>query len=146
MSKLIIFDWIGTLYEKNRGVFPESQRVLEELEKRGYHMGLISLGKDISSRTNEIFSSGLDQYLNPIIVQKEKTPIMYQECMQKMRALPSTTTIIDDRTLRGIKIGNSLGYNTIWIQKGEFAHEVPNEESGEPTHIVNNLSDVLNYL
>jgi len=63
-----------------------------------------------------------------------------------MEMTPATTAIVDDRTVRGIQIGNQLGCRTYWIQTGEYAHEMPNEETGEPTARINSIEDLLELL
>ncbi len=149
----IIFDWIGTLYERDKGLFSYSERVLERLREkrenglRKYRFGLISLAKySIESRLKELNSSGILYYFDSVIVDTTKTSEHYLKCMKEMATIPGTTAIVDDRTIRGIKVGNQLCCTTFWIQRGEHAHEVPNEETGEPTYKINTIEDLLKIL
>lgn len=146
MIEGIIFDWIGTLYERNKGPFPFSEKVLRELKKK-YKLGLISLAKhDRDNREKEIKDSGLDKYFNFIMIDNTKYPYHYKLCMNQMKTTPENTAIVDDRVIRGIKIGNELGCQTYWIQKGEYEKELPNKETGEPTFRINSVEDLLTLL
>lgn len=141
--KAIIFDWMGTLYEKNKGLYPYSEEVLKNL-KQGCKLGLVSIAKSgLEKRKQELESSGIMPYFDSVIVDISKTAEHYLRCMREMGTTPETTAIVDDRTLRGIMIGNQLGCKTFWIQKGEYAHELPNEETGRPTFIINSVKDLL---
>ncbi|MBW3014502.1 HAD hydrolase-like protein [Candidatus Woesearchaeota archaeon] len=145
MIKGIIFDWIGTLHERDKGLYPDAMRVVKELKKR-YTLGLVTLsGKDKEQRTFEISTSGVMKHLECILIVKEKTPEEYLECMAEMRTTPETTAIVDDRTIRGIKVGNKLGCQTYWIKRGDYAHETPTEETGQPTEIITCVGDLLEF-
>ncbi len=144
--KAIMFDWIGTLYERNIGLFPYSERVLSQLKTR-YKLGLVSLAKSgISVRKAELEQSGIMHMFDSVIIDTSKTQDHYLRCMEQMGTTPETTAIVDDRTQRGIKIGNQLGCQTFWIQKGEYANETPNEETGEPTFRIDSIEDLVKML
>lgn len=144
--KGIISDWMGTLYKRNEGLFPFTIPVLKALKPK-YKLGLISLGKEgIEQRRAEIEATGIIPYFNHIIIDTTKTREIYLRCMLEMGLVIKDTAIVDDRMLRGIMIGNQLGCETYWIQKGDFAHELPNAETGEPTHKIDSIEDLLRYL
>jgi len=147
-NKGIIFDWIGTLAINSKdGLFPYSERVVSELSKRNYRMSLVSIaGFGIDKRFEEIKRSGLTKYFNFVVVDDAKTPGQYMECMFRMGTTSDQTSVVDDRTVRGIKIGNELGCKTYWIRNGKYAHETPNAETGEPTRIINSVEDLLEIL
>ena len=144
--KGIIFDWIGTLYERDKGLFPYTERVLRELKPK-CKFGLVSLARNrIEARRQELEQSGILHLFDSVIIDISKTPEHYIRCMEEMGTAPETTVIVDDRTVRGIKVGNQLGCQTYWIQKGEYAHEIPNKETGEPTYRIDSIEDLLLFL
>lgn len=63
-----------------------------------------------------------------------------------MGVKPENTLVVDDRTVRGIQIGNHLGCQTAWIQSGQYSGETPNSETGEPTYRINSVEDLLKIL
>ncbi len=142
----IIFDWIGTLYERNKGLFPYTKKVLEYLKPK-YKLGIVTFSKNgIYDREEQLKESGILDYVDIAIICTEKTNDIYFRCMHELKVTPKSTIIVDDRTKRGIAVGNKLGCETYWIQKDEYANELPNKETGEPTHKINSIEDLLNFL
>ena len=147
MIKGIIFDWVETLSHGKRELFPYTDKVLEELRGRGYKLGLISLaGHGNNNRKEDIEVTGIKKYFNSIIIDTKKDAEMYLRCMKEMGTTTKTTAIVDDRTVRGIKIGNELGCVTYWVMTPKYVHEVPTKETGEPTHRINTIEDLLKML
>lgn len=146
MIKGIIFDWIGTLALNSDELFPYTQRVIKKLSE-SYRLSIISIaGEGVNKREEEITRSGLLDYFDHVIVDLKKTPKQYQECMNAMETSPQETLVVDDRTVRGIKIGNEIGCQTYWIRNGKYANEIPNEDTGQPTRIINSIEDLLEIL
>jgi len=134
------------LYERDKGLFPFSEKVLQTLKQK-YKLGLVSLAKKgIEKRKQEIESTEITPLFDSIIIDTTKTSQHYLKCMKEMRTTPETTIIVDDRTVRGIKVGNQLGCETYWIQKGEYAHELPNAKTGKPNHQINSVEDLIKLL
>ena len=142
----IIFDWIGTLYQfGGKGLFPYSERVLKELKPK-YKLAVISkaVSNNVENRMCQI--NEIKQYFKVIIADVDKTPEQFSECMRQLEVKPENTLVVDDRTVRGIQIGNQLGCQTAWIMQGKYSSEIPNEETGEPTYKINSIEDLLKIL
>jgi len=148
MNKIegIIFDWHGTLADRDHSIFDFSKTVLTELKNRGYKLGLISTSKNIKERKQIIAQSGLQSFFDVVLVNTTKTIEHFKQCIDQIGTSPKTTCIVDDRTIRGIKYGNQLGCTTFWIQRGKFENELPNDKTDEPTHRINTVTELLNFL
>jgi FMN phosphatase YigB (HAD superfamily) len=145
-NKAIIWDWIGTLYDRNNGPYPFAPHILKELQPRFKH-GLVSIARNgVDNRRIELEDSGIMHYFDSVIIDTKKTPNHYLRCIEVMGTTPRTTIIVDDRTVRGIKIGNELGCETYWIQNGEYAHEIPNEETGQPSWTLSKAEDLIGLI
>lgn len=81
-----------------------------------------------------------------VIVDTVKTPEQYLECINDMGTTPNKTAVVDDRTVRGVQIGNKLGCITFWVCAGKYAHEKPNQETGQPTYIITSVEELLELL
>ena len=143
----IIFDWIGTLSAGSKGgVYPYSEKVLKYLKPK-YKIGLVSLaGFGIKKRREDIIKSGLFKYFDSIIISTLKTPEIYIRCMGELGTVPGATAIIDDRTVKGIKIGNNLGLQTFWVRDSIFDPSPPNKKTGNPTYTIKSVEDLLKIL
>lgn len=145
MITTIIFDWNGTLYNRTE-IFPFTKEILDYLKPK-YKLILISKAKpNVEERRKLIDSLGLTHYFNVLIIQPDKDVEDYRKCIKKIGSTPEEVVIVDDRTLVGIKIGNQIGCKTFWINKGKFENELPNKETGEPTHIIESIKELPNYL
>ena len=54
--------------------------------------------------------------------------------------------MVGDRAYREIKFGNKLGCKTYWINKGKWADQLPNEETGQPDYVISSVEDLLELL
>jgi len=125
---------------------PFSENVLQRL-KHSFQLVLVSLaGFGNKRRMQNIDESGLRKYFNSIVIDTTKEPRHYLRCMNEMSTDPVQTLIVDDRTVRGIKIGNELGCQTCWIMEDKYLHETPNEETGEPTFRIKSIKDIFEVI
>lgn len=146
MIEAIIFDWVGTLYQfGGTGLFPYSERVLRELHPK-YKLAVISKAVSDNVETRRQQMSKLSQYFEVMITDTDKTPEQFIECMRQLKVNPKNTLVVDDRTVRGIQIGNKLGCKTAWIQTGKYSNEFPTRKTGEPTYRINSIGDLLTIL
>ena len=120
MIEAIIFDWVGTLYQfGGKGLFPYSERVLRELHPR---------------------------YKLAVIVDADKSPEQFIECMRRLNVRPENTLVVDDRIVRGIQIGNALGCKTALVRNGKYANKIPTKKKGKPTYKIKSVEDLLTIL
>lgn len=146
--KAIIFDWGRTIYDtENHRLFPEVKSILEYLHTK-YKLALVSLVKTgtIDERWQVIETNDLKKYFTSILFTETDKDTLYHETLAKLNLGRGEICIVDDRTIRGIAWGNKLGAMTIWLKKGKFANELPNEETGAPTYIIHELNELLTIL
>ena len=142
--KVIIFDWGGTLYDlKTDTLFDGVPEILFYLSNR-YKLVLVSLAVSESSedRKIKIQKSGVAKYFAQIIVDDKDKDGMYEMVMTDFKIEPDEVVIVDNQVVYGIKWGNSKGAETVWLKSGEFENVLPNVDTGEPSVIVRNLSEL----
>ena len=145
MIKAIIFDWTGTLYERNKGLFSFTKEVLDQLKPK-YKLGMVSKSKNITTRRKRIENSAIKNYFYSILVVDKKTTKQFKQSMDELGVKPSETVIVGDRASRDIKPGNELGCKTVWIQIGDRSYDSPTEETGEPDYRIDSIKELLNIL
>lgn len=147
-AKVLIFDWGRTLYDhENERLFPETKEVLEYLSKK-YTLAIVSLATNgnIAKRWKIIIENDLGKYFESILFDPEDKDRLYEITLTTLNVKPQEVIIVDDRTRRGIKWGNNHDTVTIWLKKGMYSIEEPNEETGEPTYIIENLAELKRLL
>ncbi len=146
--KTIFFDWGGTLHDPQGDVlFPGVPELLRKLAER-YTLVLISLAKSAApdARREKIKNSGIESYFKLILVGADDKDEMYEQALKDLAVSPEEVAVIDDRTIRGIAWGNRQGAMTIWIKRGKFASEGPTEETGQPVHRIDAVTEVAGIL
>lgn len=153
--KAVIFDWARTLYDVDNNIeFPDAINVLEYCKQKEYHLALVSLvasdeslsGTTLKTRNNQIYNSPLKKYFEKILITDSDKGMAIDEIKNYFGFESSEILIVDDRVSRGIKYGNQNGYQTAWLQKGTYANELPNSETGKPIFAIKFLKDLKNII
>ncbi|OGE81720.1 MAG: hypothetical protein A2720_02280 [Candidatus Doudnabacteria bacterium RIFCSPHIGHO2_01_FULL_46_24] len=155
--KAIIFDWARTLFDSDlKKEFPEAEAVLEHCKNKGYRLAVASLvsahsNAPIQERNEQIAKSPLRKYFEIVKTVastdtegiSDDKAVIFDQIVSGFGLNPSEILIVGDRTKRDIKYANQHGHPSVWLQKGMFAHEMPDEKIGQPTHIVHSLDELL---
>lgn len=158
----IIFDWGRTLYDSDAKVeLPESEELLKYFQSKNYRMAVASLvsknaPSTLEERAEQIASSPLREYFEitkTVATKKNLTDLnvrekdlIFDELVEYFNIPREQILIIGDRTRRDIIYANEHNHPSIWIQKGKFAHELPDEITGQPTYTVNSLIELMDLI
>jgi FMN phosphatase YigB (HAD superfamily) len=150
--KAIIFDWGRTLFDSElKKEFSESEEVVSFCAKRGLKLAVASLVSEhsivgLEGRMKQIENSPLRKYFYyALVTDKDKDKIL-SELVEKLGFQSEKILIVDDRVVRGIKYGNKNGHPTVWLQRGKFENELPNDETGLPTFTIKTLPELKEIL
>jgi|SRR3989344_1991928 len=150
MPKAIIFDWGRTLFDNDLGREAEgAEQILKLCREKGYKIALVSKvsgNNTVQGRTEIIENSPLRQFFEMYFVTDLDKDNFFDEIVGMWDLPRSEVMIVDDRTIRGIKYGNTLGHPTVWLEKGKYANERPNKETGAPTHTISELRELLTII
>lgn len=151
VMKLFIFDWGRTLYDVDAGfLFPETKTILEELKTQGHMLAIVSLASAgpsaIVERKRVIEDEQLSPYFASIKFDVENKDRMYADTLRELEIPAVDTVIVDDRMVRGIQWGNANGCTTVWLKKGKFSDEPPDDQTGAPTHIITSIGELLSVV
>lgn len=150
--KAIIFDWGRTLFDsETKKEFEDSEAVLSFCAKKGLSLAVASLVSehalvDLDGRKKQIESSPLRKYFSFTSVTDGNKDDILDEIVSKLGFERKEIMIVDDRVIRGIKYGNLREHPTVWLKKGKFANELPNNETGTPSFIISHLSELVEIL
>lgn len=147
--KVVIFDYGRTLYDQEGGkFFPEVRKILEYLHPK-YRLAIVSItneGAPPEARLKALEKAGIRKFFSTIFFHEKDKDELLERVLQETGVKPSELILVDDRAKRSITWGNKRGAITIWLRKGRFAQELPNEETGIPTYIIENLYDLKELL
>lgn len=146
--KAVIIDYGRTLHDHEVGdFFPETEDVLKTLHGK-YQLALVSITSpdDVPQRIAKLQKFDLAKYFESIEVVSEKKEEALERAVHRLGVPHEQVAIVDDRAHGSIAWGNQHGCMTIWIQKGKFAQELPNEETGQPTYTIHELKELTPIL
>jgi len=153
--KAIIFDWARTLYDVNNNTeFLEAEEILKYCKKKDYYLILVSLvakiesvpGTSLKTREEQINNSSLGKYFDKVLVVEGDKDQALDELIKELNFSRKEVMMVDDRMIRSIQYGNRNGHPTVWLQKGTFADELPNLETGMPTFTIKTLSELKDII
>lgn len=146
MIKAVIFDWGRTLFDSaHKTEFPEAEEVLKFCQARGLRLATVSLVSAVSNATLEeriqqVERSPLRTYFELALVTDVDKDVLFDRVVSHFGLPREEILIVDDRVIRGIRYGNEHGHPTVWIKKGKFAGELPNEATGLPSYVISELA------
>jgi FMN phosphatase YigB (HAD superfamily) len=147
MIKTIVFDWGRTIYDKeNEKLFSETKNVLEYCSGK-YDLAVVSLAIDdnIEGRFSKIDEYDIRKYFKVILFHVNDKESLLRNTIGNLNIKAEEVMVIDDRIKR-LSFPIKIGCQTIWIKKGKFSNEEPDNQSGKPDYIVESLEEILNIL
>lgn len=148
--KAVILDYGRTLHDQERDEFFEDALETIDYLKDKYKLAIVSITwpQTMAKRRHQIADAGLEKFIDPIKLVRDgaEKDAAFKQIIGQWKLKPENIAIVDDRVIRGIKWGNQKGCLTIWLKKGKFADELPDQKTGEPNFIIKELSDLKNIL
>ena len=139
----IIFDFNRTLFdpEKNN-LFDGALEVLKYFHTQSFE--LILLGKGDSKRKENVKRLDIEKYFSEIHIVEEKSLSQLEKIKENRKE--NSIYSIGDRIKKEIKLGNQIGFTTIWFKNGKFSEEFPNTQEEEPSCTINSLLELKTLL
>lgn len=131
--------------ESGLALYPYVIETLEELQNRGYLMGVVT-GKSSGGLIRVMDTFDLNRFF-PVwrtadLCFSKPHPAMALECMDEMGALAENTIVIGDSRF-DIQMANAAGMRSLGVSFGvEPAHALKLEGAGD---VVDDFQDILNF-
>ena len=145
--KAIIFDWGRTIYDKdNERLFPETKDVLDYCVKK-YKLAIVSLAVDgnLEGRFQKLDKYDIRKHFKLSLFHFSDKDSLFRNAVGNLNLNTDQVLVIDDR-IRRLEWPIKNGCKTVWIQKGKFENELPDETTGFPTLKVKSLKEIINYI
>ena len=156
--KAIVFDWGGVFVDaETKERYPDTREILQYLKDEGYRLGLVVIASKFDERKKQIEESDLRSFfeiflIGPLVPEQiwdsnfKGKDTLYDQANQYFGLPHDQVVIIDDRTVRGIRYANQNGHPSIWVCRGKFSHQLPNEETGQPTYTIKSLQELIKII
>lgn len=147
MIKAVIFDYSWTLFNpETDSLYPEAPELLKKLHKKGYKLAVVSRAGDVSQRLDEMSGMGLSKYFEVVEAVPVGQAKEFSTILQKLGVKGEECVVVGDRVKSEILEGNRIGAKTVWVRRGNFADEEPENEMEEPKEILDSLDGLESIL
>jgi FMN phosphatase YigB (HAD superfamily) len=142
ITKAIIFDFMRTLYDPEKGrLFYGVKKILQLLSK-SHDLYLISYKEH--TREQLIQSLGIETYFKQIHFVEVKNKRAFIKALHGKKY--SKIWVVGDRIEGEIKIGNSFNHQTIWLKQGKYATREPHRKDEHPKYIIHTIRELIRHL
>jgi putative hydrolase of the HAD superfamily len=148
----IPYTQIDDLYLKimstQTNLFPETIEVLTELKKRGYMLHIITNGfKEV--QRDKLINTGLGKFMTHVFISEDiKSPKpsreIFEYSIKSCNAKKKESLMIGDSWESDIIGAKNFGIDQVFFNPGN--QQTDYEDYGEPTFIIQNISQLLNIL
>ena len=139
----IIFDYYLTIFDPETGeLYPKTYGILEKLSKE-HKLFLFTYNE--YDRAEFMKSSQIEKFFTKICLVDKKDKDNMLKVIDEANSA-DTTLVVGDRVQSEIRIGNELGYETIWLKQGKFGKQLPSDPLEKPKYIIHSLGEIFNIL
>ena len=136
----IIFDYNRTLFDpETDSLCPGVLDLLQNLSQKG-ELSLVT--RNEPGRSNKFDTFKMRDFFTNIAFVDEKTT----ELFKKIGEGADIVFVVGDRLKGEIRLGNQLGFITVWVKQGKFSFESPSNKEEEPHHIIHDIRDLENLI
>lgn len=101
---------------------------------------------ELKVEKGQVENPPLRKFFEVVAVTDEDKDKIMDEIVLKFNLPRSEILIVDDRIICGIKYRNLHGHPTVWLQKGKFANELPNEETKLLLFTIHSLDELASII
>ena len=144
MERIVIFDFNRTLFDpEKKGLLTCAKDLLSDLRKKGYGLLLLSHGQADKALVDRL---GIRGYFEEIILSRAKSKKDFEKAIGNRQIDLKESFVVGDRIKKEVRIGNELGFKTIWLRRGKFDSELPKKANEEPNFVIGELAEVTNII
>ncbi|MDE3088312.1 MAG: HAD family hydrolase [Chloroflexota bacterium] len=128
---------------------PDAPRVIAELSRRGYRLGIISNTICVHETPEMLEETGLARFFSAVVLsaaggRRKPDPAPFVEATQRMGVRPARSAYVGDRPSRDVAGPRRAGFGMIILIEGSsHAAEEANDASLKPDVTIRNLSALL---
>lgn len=144
MTRAVIFDYTNTLHDpQTNKLYPEVIDILINLQQKGLRLAIVSRAPDLDERLKEFENLDLKKYFQVVDIVLRGEVKNLNNTVAKLGLKAQECIVVGDRVRSEIFEGNKIGCKTIWIRRGRFWDEMPENDLEKPDYTINSLDELL---
>lgn len=137
---MIIFDFNRTIFDPDKSeLFVGAKEIIEDYSKK-HELILYCKGND--ARKKFIYEHPIFDLFKELIIVDEKDIKDIERLVDRY----GKGWMVGDRVKKEIMMGNRCGMKTIWLKRGKFSTELPENKDEEPDYIIETLEGIKNII
>lgn len=145
-SNVILANHYDTKFGDHNVIFPDSERLLRELKRRGYLVGVITNGPSYL-QNHKMDTSGLRPYCDIVVVSGDvgvhkPDPALFTYTADKLGLRAEECLYVGDHPVNDIEGALSAGMKVIRMNYGWFK----NKDLRDDVPVIEDIIDVLKYI
>jgi len=145
-NKLIIFDFLRTVYDPDKKTFLEDAlSVLKKLKNEGNILILYTSKEGDKNRKEVLDENNLEKYFDEIYITEKKNSETMNSIKEKYAKAVEDVFVIGDRVESEIFFGNENNFQTIWLKKGKYRNNCPENKKEKPNFLIYGLKELLKF-
>jgi len=170
--RVILFDWGGTLAKSGKRaqflynddvssqlsvLWPDSLEVLEELQSRGYVLGIVSnTNHHPYAMYRALANTKMQQFFGVVVLDSEANMCskpcgkLFLEASRRVGVKPDHCLYVGNDFFQDIWGANQIGMQSVWLDtvgaEGKYRHRYPKMLLLKKIPIINTLSGLLSLL
>ncbi len=146
----VFFDFGRTLYDPvEKGLFPNTVDVLENIRSRGLAIGLVSIAltDNTEERVADLERLGIKHFFDEVQVIPRSNPVKdFRLIARKLNVETADSMVVGDNLKRDIAPGNEVGAFTVWTKERLLGNFMPETTLQIPNETINHLREMLPLL
>ncbi|MBT3355760.1 HAD family hydrolase [bacterium] len=142
-DKLIIFDFLRTIYNPDKDIFVKDAMVVLDRLRIGNTLILYTSREGDKNRKSLLERIGLNEAFDEICLVEKKDRKTMKLIADKYGKKNREVIVIGDRIKSEILIGNKNNFQTIWFKNGKYSKKGAESSIEEPDFLIDNLEELL---
>lgn len=144
-NKLIIFDFLRTIYDPDRREFIEDAiKVVKTLRKRNKVVLYTSREGD-KNRDDVLGDNKIYDYFDKVYLVESKKAEDFEKIALELEFDKNQTFVVGDRIQGEIFLGNKIKFKTVWFRNGKYKDVYPKNENEKPDYLIYGLKELLKF-
>lgn len=145
--KAVVFDYSNTLEDIETGkLYPEVHSLLKDLKNKGLKLAVVSRASNLSERLAKFEKLSLKDYFDVLDIVLAGSSKKFNHILEKLKVEAKEVLVVGDRVKSEILEGNKIGAVTVWIRRGRFMDEMPENDLEKPDYTILSLEQILQII
>ena len=113
-------------FQYNCVPFPNLIRMLQDLKKEGFHLGMITNGRG-QFQLDNMRALGIESFFDTILISewegmKKPDPTIFKKALQALNVLPDECIFVGDHPENDVKAAQAVGMRAVWKRDEQWNH------------------------